>query len=378
MYTLFTEPSLAYGWGSMQNADTNGYNNYAILFLFDGTPPTSADDIPLALQKSPVELAKTSVAFNQIYGTHTVTGNETSEFDYTHYAAHMAVKGVKYFDELGRYVYNHSVGTLARTHRGPENMTEEGESAQESTYFGTSYQDEASFLYMRELQDIYNINGYRYREERLLKNTYSKSSGLSRYAYRYPLVYIFDQEVPVDSMWIGQGSASGNYTPTTATIDRWDSATSQWVQVDTLDDTQLINGRNAVCLIDFAETFTTSKIRITFGDTGNTNPYWRHMHFCSKVDPGIQQTPVDITWGVIMFSGANQSDSSFDTYPNLYQYDVNTDEETVRKDGYPLMILDVGEPGSDAAVIVNRADQVMPFEDINLINFNIKFEGDSE
>lgn len=378
MYTLLTEASFAYAWSRMQNDNTSSYDNYSAIMFFGGTPPTTQEDIALELRKSPVALAENAIAFGTMYGQmQDVVPNQT-EFNYVADMNYIPVQGVKYFPELDRYVYNPKVQTLSRTAEGIDKMTEQAQNAYDTTYFQYQYQEYGTEIRMYELLDLYNMSSFHYSESRLGKENYSKSLDTGRYAYRYPLEFKFGEEVPIDSMWVMNGSASSSYTSNTLIVERWDSVNGLWVDVETFDGTHVINGQNNMMLLDFASPFTASKVRLTLSDTGSADPYLRFIHFCSKVDPVVQQAPRDITWAAILYTGSNSSGTDITDYTDLLHNHVNTIYDNTRNKGYPMLYLDVGEPGSNAAVIVNKANQVTPFTNINVLSLNLKITGGLE
>lgn len=357
----------------LQGAWSSSSLNYQLVNLFTGVPPTDFSTIPLEWGTNVNELMKNSVGSIQVAKTnrdvHATPGQITA--DYTHQRTLVHPKG-SYFDAtLNRWVIEDFNFTLWRSSGG----IAEWETRSTATDRG-NLEPQASRVYYEHLEDItfrdnYNFLAMRYHRTRSnqtsISELFATDSNLGRSAQLYPFVMDFRNEQTIDGLHLRQNGS--NNSSATIIVDIWDTDTNDWGDQFTLT---LFDGYNRQT-VDFPQAYTTDRIRLTFSDTGSSSLYLMYCTPVSKVEPTIDKLPKDITWGIITYTGGNQSNASFWNYPRYFYNTMDSSVTHNQTHGYPMMLVDVGEPGDDATVILNKSRGVLPGEEISVLHMGLNW-----
>jgi hypothetical protein len=360
----------------LQGAWANSSVNYQVINFFTGVPPTDFSQIAQDWQTNPNNIFLNSVASIQaVKSDRDVQGASGSiRAYYTHQRTHVHPKG-NYFDPIvGRWILGDYYSTLWRTSGGIENYGVRGDTVGDfssNDFRGRQIQPQYFEVFEElVLRDIYGQLPTHYHRTRNNSNAaseFSQDSNLGTVPSRYPIVQEFRIAQTVDSIFLRMSSP--NFSSAEVTIDIWDDNEGDWGDqfVLTLRDDYDMQ------IVDFPQAYLTSKIRYTFGNTGSSSFWLNFLVPCSQTEPLSGKDSMDITWALITYSGGNESNSAFWNYPRFYFNRMDGLVTHNQNQGYPLMLVDVGEQGDDATVILNKARGVLPGEDISLLHMGLNW-----
>lgn len=215
-------------------------------------------------------------------------------------------------------------------------------------------------------------------------NFYSEYSE-SRYAYNYPLILEFNEDIEVDSLEYFRGVFSDNrYSSDYADIEVWSDTANDgaggWTQTQrvTLNE----DGASSKAQYIELETIVTGKIfRILFSDANSYSMHFAFIRLLSSTPPTTLPVNTDITWGLILPYHHNAFRFDSFLYRESYVTDVEregwfTDENfienpEVHKLPIPLLLVDVDDPNRDAAVTLTKARNIESGEVPELLDFTL-------
>ena len=283
---------------------TNNFNHYlsnhahnTLIYFFTGPMPADLDSIPMEMQTDYTKFAQASIAMSQIQGNPDFSSDKIN-FDYSNVLNYVAVKTHKFFPALNKWVLSHSVLTQSRTHEGVENWVKNVEP-------GDTLGDTTDGLMrcqsweVQEMRDVHAMDVLRYSPSQQWYRSNNFNTMLSRYPYRYPMVFIYDQPTTVDSMLISPGSNSSGYMSAHYDFQYWDEVNQVWVDMERLSITQATTQAQ---LVSFSQSYTSTKFKLRMSDTGNADPYLYYIHLCSGTEPTYGTGLTDITWAAQVIS----------------------------------------------------------------------------
>lgn len=367
MYNINAQMALVHSFVNNFTHSTGNYYNNTVMYFFTGDAPNTLQDIPMEMQTNFVKFSQASVAMSQLNGTPILDKAGTTQFDYSNVENWITVKRHKFVPAMQKWLLSHSVLAQSRTHEGTENWVanvEPGDTQGE----GTDGLTRSLVWEMNEMRDTYNLDVLRYSPRQHWYKFDNFNTKFGRYPYRFPLVFTYDQAVTVDSMFISLGSTSNAYVSEHYDFQYWNEVDEVWVDMERLSVAQ---GTNQKQLIEFSQSYTAKKFKVRMSDTGAYDPYLFFIHLCSSTEPTYGTGPVDITWAALSYTNT----ANFYDYPSLRYETFETESTLWNREGYPFLFLDVGESGDDCAVTLNKSRGLEAFNEVQILDFNLKFLG---
>lgn len=367
MINLNSQMTLAHSYANNMNAYISNYIHNSVIYFFEGDAPTELASIPMDIQTNFAKLAEASVAMSQIRANPSLSVPGQTTFDYSNLTNYIATKKHKFVPAMNKWLLSHAVLTLSRTHEGVDKWVE---NVDPSDTLGSSTDGlmRCQSWEVQELRDVHAMDVLRYSPSQLWYRSDNFNLKLGRYANRYPLVFTYEQAVTVDSMYIALGSNSSSYTSEHYDFEYWDEVNEVWVAMERLSVNQ---GSTQAQLVNFSQEYTAKKFKMRMSDTGSQDPYLYFVHLCSSTEPTYGTGTADITWAAICLTNA----TNFYDFPTPRYTQFETESTRFQKDGYPFLFLDVGSPGDNCAITVNKSRGLKAFEEVQILDFNLKFIG---
>lgn len=380
MYLLGTNYPIAYAFDYIHCAWSNSNLNYASIFYFSGPVPADFSEIPEEWIKNPNVMSKNAVAQSKMVLNNRPQRDQNQVQEWRHDRTFTDPKGNWFYPAAGRWLLGNCSYHAQRTHAGIDRYPE----------FGIASLDFAS-----NQPRIYS-EIYRSRDDLVLRDLYNVSASFSWrsakdnqedvYIYNlnvsgdqvpaYPIICEFERPETIDGFYFRQGAdnTSSIYLVNDITFEAWDASLNggqgDWgpaLNVEVRDDTTRQ-------LIDFGQTFTTTRMRITGGNDATSGWYPNWLQFTSTTEPAQGKDPIDITWALVSYVGGNQSNADYQDFPTYNYTWWENQQKTNMLMGYPFLLVDVGEPGDDATVILNKSRGVMPFEQLHPLHMGLNFK----
>lgn len=379
MYMLGTNYPIAYSFDYIQNGWQNSNDIRTLVYFFKGPVPADFSEIPEEWIKDPNLMSKNSVACAMMTMLTRPEKGINNKHEWVASRTYCDPKGNAYNPTLKRWMIGDCVMMAHRSHKGVDRFPELGVP-------GVDYnagQDPAYVEYYKYyedtvLRDMYNADmPYRWKTSRDNQMDHYNYQLTSSTGNNYPVVVEFVREESVDGFYLRQGGdgTASQYCVGSLTIEPWDDTLNEgagdWGTPIVITLTQE-NGCRVH--IDFGQTLTASKFRLTGGSDTSGGWYPSIFQFTSSVEPAEGKDPYDITWALVAYIGGNQGTHTPQDFPRFYHSYLNTMSTNVHTLGFPYLLCDVGEPGDDATIILNQSKNVEPFSQLHPLHMGLNFK----
>lgn len=367
MYSLISQMALGHSFTNNFANYVSNYNHNTVLYFFTGDVPNSVQDVPIEMQTNFAEFSRNSIAMSQLNGDPILDKPGVSQFNYSNVENWITVKRHKFVPAMQKWILSHSLLTLSRTHEGTAKWLENVEPG-DLQGEGTDGLSRSLVWEMNEMRDAYNLDVLRYSPRQRWYKLDTFNTKLSRYPYRFPMVFTYDQAVTVDSMFLALGSTGTAYASEHYDFQYWNEVDEVWVDMERLSVTK---GTSQAQLVSFSQSYTAKKFKLRMSDTGGYHPYLLFIHLCSSTEPTYGTGPVDITWAALSYTNATNIYDS----PNIRYGSFETESTLWNREGYPFLFLDVGESGDGCAVTLNKSRGLEALSEVQILDFNLKLLG---